>query len=57
MKKYTLTACIAVATLLFYILNGGEDAPMSVQLVTLVGILLALLSLLLNTKVHNFTKR
>ena len=40
-----LSLCIAIATLAFYVLNGGADAPIAVQGLTLSGFIAALLTM------------
>lgn len=49
-KNMTLSLCIAMATLAFYVLNGGADAPVAVQGLTLAGILAALVTMPLTKK-------
>ena len=44
-KDMTLSLCVAIATLAFYSLNGGADAPMVVQGLTLSGIVAALITM------------
>jgi hypothetical protein len=45
----TLSLCVAIATLAFYITNGGAEAPIAIQGITLVGILAALFTMPLTT--------
>ena len=53
-KNMTLSLCVAIATLAFYITNGGADAPVAVQGLTLAGILAALFTMpLTKTVKHN----
>ena len=50
----TLSLCIAMATLAFYSMNGGADAPVAFQGLTLAGILAALVTMPLTKAVkHN----
>lgn len=41
--KKILTLCIALATLVFYCANGGENAPFGVQCLTVAGIVAAIM--------------
>ena len=53
-KNMTLSLCIAMATLAFYVLNGGADATVAVQGLTLAGIIAALVTMpLTKTVKHN----
>ena len=53
-KNMTLSLSIAMATLAFYVLNGGADAPVAVQGLTLAGILAARVTMpLTKTVKHN----
>ena len=48
-KSMTLSLCVAIATLAFYITNGGADAPIAVQGITLAGIIAALVTMPMTT--------
>lgn len=53
-KNMTLSLCVAIATLAFYVLNGGSDAPVAVQGLTLAGIIAALVTMPLTKETKSF---
>lgn len=44
-KNMTLSLCVAIATLAFYAMNGGAEAPVAVQALTLAGIVASLITM------------
>ena len=52
-KNMTLSLCVAIATLAFYITNGGAEAPIAVQGLTLAGIVASLMTMPM-TKTEKF---
>ena len=48
----TLSVCILVATVAFWLLNGGEDAPVVTQALLLAGIVASLLTMPLEKNVE-----
>lgn len=52
-KNMTLSICVLIATLAFWVLNGGEDAPLLTQALVLAGIITTLLTMPLTKETKN----